>query len=104
MKNMVSDLNVCRNKGLSERFDSTIGAATVLMPFGGSMPAAPPSTAMVAKLPVDGETNDLLRHGMGLQPLPHRARTSIVGAYGWPSSRVADQAGGRRLPAMRTPT
>ena len=32
MKSLVTDLNVCSNKGLSERFDSTIGAATVLMP------------------------------------------------------------------------
>ena len=32
---MVSDLNICSKKGLSERFDSTIGAGTVMMPFGG---------------------------------------------------------------------
>ncbi len=37
MKNMVADLNVCSKKGLSERFDSTIGAGTVLMPFGGPL-------------------------------------------------------------------
>ena len=37
MKSMVGDLNVCSKKGLSERFDSTIGAATVLMPFGLSL-------------------------------------------------------------------
>ena len=41
--------------GLSERFDSTIGAATVLMPFGGRRQLMP-SMAMVAKLPVLGET------------------------------------------------
>ncbi len=46
-----SDLNVCSNKGLSERFDSTIGAATVLMPFGGARQLTP-AMAMVAKLPV----------------------------------------------------
>ena len=34
MNALVTDLNVCSNKGLSERFDSTIGAATVLMSFG----------------------------------------------------------------------
>ncbi len=55
MKNMVGDLNVCSKKGLSERFDSTIGAATVLMPFGGAYQLTP-QNAMVAKLPVDGET------------------------------------------------
>ncbi|MCG4635179.1 hypothetical protein L0O99_18405, partial [Bilophila wadsworthia] len=35
MHTMLTDLNVASNKGLSERFDSTIGAGTVLMPFGG---------------------------------------------------------------------
>ena len=34
-KAMASDLNICSKRGLSERFDSTIGAGTVLMPFGG---------------------------------------------------------------------
>ncbi len=32
---LAGDLNVCSKRGLSERFDSTIGAGTVLMPFGG---------------------------------------------------------------------
>ena len=36
-RNMVTDLNVCSQQGLAERFDSTIGAATVLMPFGGEL-------------------------------------------------------------------
>ena len=57
LKSMVGDLNVCTKKGLSERFDSTIGAATVLMPFGGAYQLTP-QNAMVAKLPVDGETSD----------------------------------------------
>ncbi|MDO5601742.1 MAG: phosphoribosylformylglycinamidine synthase, partial [Oscillospiraceae bacterium] len=51
MEAMVSDLNVCSQKGLSERFDSTIGAATVLMPFGGKNQLTP-AQAMAAKLPV----------------------------------------------------
>ncbi|MFQ8866753.1 MAG: hypothetical protein ACLR67_00370, partial [Eggerthella lenta] len=55
MNALVTDLNVCSNKGLSERFDSTIGAGTVLMPFGGSRQLTP-AMAMVAKLPVFGET------------------------------------------------
>ena len=49
-------LNVCSQKGLVERFDSTIGAATVLMPFGGKNQLTPPD-AMVAKIPTDGETS-----------------------------------------------
>ena len=48
-------LNVCSQKGLAERFDSTIGAATVLMPFGGKNQLTP-AEGMAAKIPVDGET------------------------------------------------
>ena len=48
-------LNSCLQKGLVERFDSTIGASTVLMPFGGKNQLTP-AEGMVAKLPTDGET------------------------------------------------
>ncbi len=41
MHTMLTDLNVASNKGLSERFDSTIGAGTVLMPFGGRKQLTP---------------------------------------------------------------
>ena len=67
MKNMVGDLNICSKKGLSERFDSTIGAATVLMPFGGAYQLTP-QNAMVAKLPVDGETNTCSGMAWGYNP------------------------------------
>ncbi|MBQ6005816.1 MAG: phosphoribosylformylglycinamidine synthase [Selenomonadaceae bacterium] len=49
-------LNVCSQKGLVERFDSTIGAATILMPFGGKNQLTP-AEGMVAKIPTDGETS-----------------------------------------------
>lgn len=53
----LQDLNVCSQKGLVERFDSTIGSNTVLMPFGGKCQATP-AEGMVAKLPVlSGETH-----------------------------------------------
>ena len=48
-KALVSDLNVCSKRGLSERFDSTIGAGTVLMPFGGKNQRTP-IQAMVNKI------------------------------------------------------
>jgi len=55
LKNL-QDLNVCSQKGLVERFDSTIGAGTVLLPFGGRYQLTP-AEGMVAKLPVlDGDT------------------------------------------------
>lgn len=49
---MASDLNVCSKRGLSERFDSTIGAGTVLMPFGGKTQRTP-IQAMVNKVSVE---------------------------------------------------
>lgn len=49
-------LNVCSQKGLGEIFDSTIGARTVLMPFGGKYQLTP-SIVMAAKPPVNGETD-----------------------------------------------
>ncbi len=67
MRSMVGDLNVCSKKGLSERFDSTIGAATVLMPFGG-VNQLTPQMAMVAKLPVDGETTTCSGMAWGYNP------------------------------------
>ena len=51
LKEALSTLNLCSKQGLSERFDSTIGAGTVLMPFGGKTMCAP-EPIMVAKIPV----------------------------------------------------
>lgn len=48
---VLHDLNVCSKKGLVEMFDSSIGAATVTMPFGGKYQLTPIQT-MIAKLPV----------------------------------------------------
>ena len=49
---LAGDLNVCSKRGLSERFDSTIGAGTVLMPFGGRYQRTP-SQAMAYKISVE---------------------------------------------------
>ena len=54
---VVSDLNCSSKRGLSERFDSTIGAGTVLMPFGGKYQLTP-IQAMVHKMPVESGTTD----------------------------------------------
>ena len=65
---VISDLNICSQKGLVERFDSTIGAGTVLMPFGGKYQLSP-SQAMVAKIPVsDGETSTCSCMAYGFNP------------------------------------
>ena len=79
MRSLVSDLNVASNKGLSERFDSTIGAGTVLMPFGGKTQLTP-AMAMVAKLPVDGETTTCSGMAWGFNPYLMEA-DQFTGAY-----------------------
>ena len=79
MRGLVGDLNVCSNKGLSERFDSTIGAATVLMPFGGKNQLTP-AMAMAAKLPVDGETTTCSGMAWGFNPYLSSAN-QFEGAY-----------------------
>jgi phosphoribosylformylglycinamidine synthase len=68
MKELASDLNVCSQKGLVERFDSTIGAGTVLMPFGGKTQLTP-AQAMCAKIPVlNAETNTASLMAWGFDP------------------------------------
>ncbi|MEE0809275.1 MAG: phosphoribosylformylglycinamidine synthase [Acutalibacteraceae bacterium] len=54
---IASDLNICSKRGLSERFDSTIGAGTVLMPFGGKEQLTP-IQAMVQKISVEKKHTD----------------------------------------------
>ena len=64
----LGSLNVCSQKGLVERFDSTIGAGTVLMPFGGKYQATP-SEGMVAKLPLlQGDTDTATAMTYGFNP------------------------------------
>ena len=73
MQQLVSNLNVCSQKGLVERFDSTIGANTVLMPFGGERQLTP-SQAMAAKIPVlGGETTTCSLMGWGFNPVIAKA-------------------------------
>jgi len=62
------DLNVCSQQGLSEIFDSTIGAGTVVMPFGGKKMVTPPE-GMVGKIPVEkGDTSTCSLMSFGYQP------------------------------------
>ncbi len=56
-KALADDLNICSKRGLSERFDSTIGAGTVLMPFGGKYQLTP-IQAMVQKISVEKKDTD----------------------------------------------
>ena len=64
----LSDLNVCSQKGLVEMFDASIGAGTVVMPYGGKTQLSEIQT-MVAKVPVlDGETDAVTMMSYGFDP------------------------------------
>lgn len=68
MKALAGDLNVCSKRGLSERFDSTIGAGTVIMPFGGKNQLTP-NQAMVQKVSVEkGHTKTCSLMAWGYNP------------------------------------
>ena len=64
----LADLNVCSQKGLVEMFDSSIGAGTVVMPYGGKYQLTPTQT-MIAKLPVlKGKTDTVTMMSYGFDP------------------------------------
>ncbi|MBQ4574202.1 MAG: phosphoribosylformylglycinamidine synthase [Clostridia bacterium] len=65
---LMSDLNVCSQKGLVERFDASIGASTVTMPYGGKYQLTQPQY-MAAKIPVlEGETDTSSLMAYGFNP------------------------------------
>ena len=65
---LISNINICSQKGLIERFDSSIGAGSVLMPFGGKYQLTP-SEVMAAKIPVlDGECGTASVMSYGYDP------------------------------------
>ncbi|MDO5401222.1 MAG: phosphoribosylformylglycinamidine synthase [Eubacteriales bacterium] len=77
---VASDLNTCSKRGLSERFDSTIGAGTVLMPFGGRHQLTP-IQAMVQKISVEKKhTDDCSFMAFGYNPFITTA-SPYHGAY-----------------------
>ena len=80
LKMAATDLNSCSKRGLAERFDSTIGAGTVLMPFGGKYQLTP-SQAMVQKISVEKKhTNDCSLMAWGYNPYIAEA-SPYHGAY-----------------------
>ena len=77
---MAGDLNCCSKRGLSERFDSTIGAGTVLMPFGGKNQLTP-IQAMVHTISTEhGETDDCSVMSRGFDPSISK-KSPFHGAY-----------------------
>ncbi len=96
VKELAADLNVCSKRGLSERFDSTIGAATLLSPFGGSRRRTP-TQAMAALLPTDGETDTCSIMAYGFDPY-RSEENPYAGAYVSVAESVARliASGGKR--------
>ena len=79
LKSMLGDLRYCSQRGLGERFDSTIGAGSVLMPYGGKTQCSP-AQAMAALLPVlDGETETCSVMAFGFDPY-HSSVNTYTGA------------------------
>lgn len=79
-KEMAKNLNICSKRGLSERFDSTIGAGTVLMPFGGRYQLTP-IQAMVHKIPTENKnTPDCSVMAYGFNPFITE-KNQFCGAY-----------------------
>ena len=79
-KEMAGDLNVCSKRGLSEEFDSTIGAGTVLMPFGGKYQRTP-IQSMVHLISVEkGHTDTVSLMSYGFNPMVSSANP-YEGAY-----------------------
>ena len=80
VKDLATDLNVCSKRGLSERFDSTIGAGTVLMPFGGKNQRTP-IQAMVNKVSVEnGDTDTCSFMSWGYNPFVSE-KSPLYGGY-----------------------
>src|SRR5699024_7270154 len=79
-KTLACDLNACSKRGLVERFDSTIGAGTVLMPFGGKYQRTP-IQAMANKISLEkGETDDCSVMAWGYDPYITE-KNPYAGAY-----------------------
>lgn len=79
IKNRLKDLNVCSQKGAGETFDGTIGASTVLMPFGGKNQLTP-SMIMASKPPVRGSTSTVTCSSFGAFPAL-MCQSPFLGSY-----------------------
>ena len=80
LKGTLNSLDGCSRKGLIQRFDSSIGAATVLMPYGGKMQDSP-EEGMAAKIPLDkGYTKDCSVMAYGFDPF-YTEWSPFAGSY-----------------------
>ncbi len=97
----LSDLNLASQKGLGEMFDSSIGAGTVLSPFGGKTQITPPD-AMVAKVPIlEGETSTCTHMSWGFDPIRSSASPFHGSVHAVADSVCKAVATGARLSDIR---
>lgn len=97
----LNDLNVCSQKGLVEMFDSSIGAASVLMPYGGRYQLTETQT-MVAKLPVlKGKTDTVTMMSYGFDPYLSSWSPYHGAVYGVTESIAKIVAGGGDFDRIR---
>lgn len=98
---LLSDLNYCSQKGLGERFDGSVGAGTVLWPFGGKHQLTPPD-AMVAKLPLlEGDTDVCTYMSWGFNPKLSSWSPFHGAAYAVTESVCKAVAAGARMSDIR---
>ncbi|MDD3242646.1 MAG: phosphoribosylformylglycinamidine synthase [Eubacteriales bacterium] len=100
-RSWMGDLNVCSQRGLSERFDASIGAGTVLMPFGGKYQLTPPMV-MAAKIPLEkGETHTCTLMSHGYYPALSRRSPYHGAVYAVVESLARIAAGGGDIATCR---
>lgn len=98
---LLGDLNHCSQKGLGGRFDGSVGAGTVLWPFGGKHQLTPPD-AMVAKLPLlEGDTDVCTYMSWGFNPRISSWSPFHGAAYAVTESVCKAVAAGARLSDIR---
>jgi len=98
---VLQDLNVTSQRGLGERFDGSVGAGTVLWPFGGKHQITPPD-AMVAKLPLlEGDTDVCTHMSWGFDPYLSQQSPFHGAVYAVTESVCKIVASGARLSDVR---
>ena len=98
---ILRDLNTCSQKGLGEMFDGSVGAGTVLWPFGGRHQLTPPD-AMVAKLPLlEGDTDVCTYMSWGFNPYISSWSPFYGAVYAITEAVCKAVAAGARLPDIR---
>lgn len=101
LKEELAELNACSQRGLGERFDGSVGAGTVLWPFGGKQQITAPD-AMVAKLPIlEGETDHATFMAWGFDPYLSEKSPFHGAVYAVTESVCKAVAAGARLSDVR---